>query len=213
MDGIETTRAIRETEKLTGGHVPVIALTAHAMPADRERCLQAGMDGYLVKPILPANLLEAIEKLHIAVSRQPLLLPEPRDALDRSALLNRVDGDAQLLGEITELFMGESGKLMSGIRDAIRAGDIEGFGRGVHTLRGMLRSLSGNAAEELAGRLQALDPEKEQQRAEATCDLLDQAIAGLKARLSSLAEEAESSGAAWLTRPVSIEHRAAGGQP
>jgi signal transduction histidine kinase/HPt (histidine-containing phosphotransfer) domain-containing protein len=213
MDGIETTRAIRETEKLTGGHVPVIALTAHAMPADRERCLQAGMDGYLVKPILPANLLEAIEKLHIAVSRQPLLLPEPRDALDRSALLNRVDGDAQLLGEITELFMGESGKLMSGIRDAIRAGDIEGFGRCVHTLRGMLRSLSGNAAEELAGRLQALDPEKEQQRAEATCDLLDQAIAGLKARLSSLAEEAESSGAAWLTRPVSIEHRAAGGQP
>ncbi len=213
MDGIETTRAIRETEKRTGGHVPVIALTAHAMPGDRDRCLQAGMDGYLIKPILPANLLEAIERLHIAVSRQPPLSPEPRDALDRSALLSRVDGDVQLLGEITELFMSESGKLMTGIRDAIRAGDAEGFGRGVHTLRGMLRSLSGNAAEELAGLLQALDPEKERQRAEATCDLLDEAIAGLKAGLSSLAEEAESSGAAWLARPVSSEYRAAGGQP
>src|SRR5579862_1339452 len=209
MDGIETTRAIREAEKRNGGHVPVIALTAHAMPADRERCLQAGMDGYLVKPILPANLLEAIEKLRIAVSGQPPPAPEPPDALDRSALLDRVDGDVQLLGEITELFMGESGKLMAGIRDAIRTGDAEGFARGVHTMRGMLRSLSGNAAEELAGLLQALDPQKERQRAEAACDLLDQAVSGLKARLSSLAEEAESSGAAWLARPVSREHRAA----
>ena len=63
MDGIETTMAIRNKERNTGAHIPIIALTAHAMTGDRERCLHAGMDGYLVKPIRPASLLEVIDQL------------------------------------------------------------------------------------------------------------------------------------------------------
>jgi signal transduction histidine kinase/DNA-binding response OmpR family regulator len=63
MDGFETTRAIREREKLTGGHIPIIAMTAHAMMGDRERCLEAGMDDYISKPINRNELLECIEKL------------------------------------------------------------------------------------------------------------------------------------------------------
>src|SRR6266849_4288548 len=66
MDGIETTTAIRNREKIAGGYIPIVALTAHAMAGDRERCLKAGMDGYLIKPIQPAMLLEAIERLHLA---------------------------------------------------------------------------------------------------------------------------------------------------
>src|SRR5881275_121955 len=69
MDGIETTRAIRRSEERLGRRVPIIALTAHAMAEDRERCLGAGMDGYLVKPIQPAALLDAIER--IAVEPEP----------------------------------------------------------------------------------------------------------------------------------------------
>jgi two-component system, sensor histidine kinase len=61
MDGFEATRAIRASESRTGGHLPVIALTAHAMEGDRERCLAAGMDGYVSKPINPRALLEAIQ--------------------------------------------------------------------------------------------------------------------------------------------------------
>jgi signal transduction histidine kinase/CheY-like chemotaxis protein len=61
MDGLEATRAIRETEKASGLHVPIIALTAHAMKGDQDRCLAAGMDGYLSKPILAADLLNTIE--------------------------------------------------------------------------------------------------------------------------------------------------------
>lgn len=62
MDGIEATLAIREKEKMNGNHQPIIALTAHAMKGDRERCLQAGMDGYLSKPIRPQELDEILEK-------------------------------------------------------------------------------------------------------------------------------------------------------
>ena len=62
MDGFETTRAIRVQEKVSGGHIPIIAMTAHAMKGDRERCLEAGMDGFLSKPIQPKELFEAIEK-------------------------------------------------------------------------------------------------------------------------------------------------------
>jgi CheY-like chemotaxis protein len=62
MDGIEATLAIREREKTSGNHQPIIALTAHAMKGDRERCLDAGMDGYLSKPIRPQDLEEILEK-------------------------------------------------------------------------------------------------------------------------------------------------------
>jgi two-component system, sensor histidine kinase and response regulator len=61
LDGFEAARAIRETEKASGMHVPIIALTAHAMNGDRDRCLAAGMDGYLSKPVHAADLLKAIE--------------------------------------------------------------------------------------------------------------------------------------------------------
>ena len=64
MDGFEATAAIRAKESHTGGHIPIIAMTAHAMTGDRERCLAAGMDGYVSKPINAKTLFEAIEALH-----------------------------------------------------------------------------------------------------------------------------------------------------
>ena len=61
MDGLEATREIRQRERLSGGHTPIIAMTAHALKGDRERCLEAGMDGYLAKPVRAKDLYETIE--------------------------------------------------------------------------------------------------------------------------------------------------------
>ena len=60
MDGLEATRAIRESEALTSAHIPIVALTAHAMKGDQERCLAAGMDAYLTKPVYAAHLLDVV---------------------------------------------------------------------------------------------------------------------------------------------------------
>jgi two-component system sensor histidine kinase/response regulator len=68
MDGLEATAAIRKKEQLSGGHLAVIALTAHAMKGDQERCLAVGMDGYLSKPIRPQEL-DAILETHVARRR------------------------------------------------------------------------------------------------------------------------------------------------
>jgi two-component system sensor histidine kinase/response regulator len=63
MDGFEATAAIRESEKLTGGHIPIVAMTAHALVGDRERCIASGMDGYVSKPIRTSELFATIEKV------------------------------------------------------------------------------------------------------------------------------------------------------
>jgi CheY-like chemotaxis protein len=83
MDGFEATAAIREREKLTGGHIPIVAMTAHALVSDQERCLASGMDGYVSKPIRTSELLATIERMlgdrlkpestELAKSLQPLI--------------------------------------------------------------------------------------------------------------------------------------------
>src|SRR6266581_382427 len=150
MDGIEATAAIRNREKITGGYIPIIALTAHAMVGDRERCLKAGMDGYLIKPIQPAMLLEAIERLHLASSGRTKPAQAKKFVLDRATLLDRVDGDIQLLGEITKLFLQECEPLMASAREAMKTGNAGRFAYDIHTLRGMFRNLSATAAQEAA---------------------------------------------------------------
>jgi CheY-like chemotaxis protein len=71
MDGLETTAHIRKREEISGTHMPIIALTAHAMKGDEEKCLAAGMDAYVSKPIHPATLFKVIER----VTRVPVALP------------------------------------------------------------------------------------------------------------------------------------------
>jgi CheY-like chemotaxis protein len=63
LSGFEATAAIRQMERATGSHIPIIAMTAHAMEGDRERCLAAGMDGYVAKPIHAQNLFQEIERV------------------------------------------------------------------------------------------------------------------------------------------------------
>ncbi len=193
MDGIETTAAIRNREKVTGGYIPIVALTAHAMVGDRERCLKAGMDGYLIKPIQPAMLLEAIERLHLACYERSKSAQAKKIVLDRATLLDRVDGDMQLLGEITKLFLQECEPLMASAREAMRTGNAGRFAYDIHTLRGMFRNLSAAAAQEAAGKLEELDLVKNLEKVQAAYALLEQEAQALKAELGGMIDKTDVS--------------------
>ena len=202
MDGIATTAAIRRKERETGAHVPIVALTAHAMSGDRERCLRAGMDGYLVKPIRPASLLEAIERFYVepdesagpsraALKNDPLhepvspTAPEPQ-VLDQVALMERIDGDIELLGDLTRLFLRDCTRLMAGAREAIAQRDAAALGVAMHSLRGMFLNLAAASAQEVASMLQEIDLETEQAKAEELHAMLEDEVRSLEAKLAGM---------------------------
>jgi CheY-like chemotaxis protein len=209
MDGIDTTRAIRQSERRRGRRVPIIALTAHAMAGDRERCLGAGMDGYLVKPIHATALLDAVERLSLEPEQAGGSAEAESAGAHGAALLEQVGGDPRLLAEIAELFARESARHMTGLREAVQIGDPEAFGRAVHTLRGMLRGVRATAAEQLAASLQSLDPQQQKEQVRATCELLEQAVSSFRARLVSLAGAAQSHGSD--AEPMAARERSASG--
>ncbi len=145
VDGFEATRQIREEEQTTGRHVPIVATTAHAMTGDRERCLLAGMDEYLSKPIHRQELLAVLARLgRNRVPRLPKQGPElnhtlaitANEVLNKTELLSRLDGDAQLLRELIEIFLADSHSLLQQVSDAVTSWDPVALERAAHKLRG-----------------------------------------------------------------------------
>jgi two-component system sensor histidine kinase/response regulator len=147
MDGLTTTRKIRASERETRRHMPIIAMTAHAMKGDRERCIEAGMDGYVSKPINSRELEEAI-------ASTPRLQGEPAPvtsleattpsaapsaiAWDMGKTLERLGGDEKLFHEVLEIFLDDVPKHMARLRRAIAEGDAEAVEGAAHTLKGEL---------------------------------------------------------------------------
>ena len=185
MDGIAATRAIRAAEEGGGRHVPVLALTAHALPGVREHCLAAGMDGYLAKPLQPRELLAEVERLGLPAGPGATAAGTEPAAHDYSTLLDEVGGDTQLLEEICGLFARESAGQMAALRAAIEEGDGEGFARATHTLRGMLRSVRAMAAEQQAATLQPLDPRRERDQALLICEGLEHSLGALREQFAA----------------------------
>ena len=141
MDGLEATRLIREQERTTGKRLHIIALTAHAMKGDRERCLEAGADDYLAKPIRTKDLLAAIDRSSASAppSRQTADAagsPSAESPLDMAAALDRVEGDRDLLEELAILFSEESARNIHEVRAALKSGDTVLLERLAHTVKG-----------------------------------------------------------------------------
>ena len=159
MDGFEATAAIRERERVSGGHLPIFAMTAHAMKGDRERCLAAGMDEYLSKPIQENKIMQAIKTIteQVHVSQKAAESTKCADAaFDPAAAMEHLGGDETFLAEIGSLFLVEGSKLMEAIRTGVARNDAQVILRAAHSLKGEAGHLSATSVVEAARQLELL---------------------------------------------------------
>jgi two-component system, sensor histidine kinase and response regulator len=198
MDGFAATAAIRERERLTGGHVPIVALTAHAMKGDRERCLASGMDGYASKPLRVDELLEVIARLVPvataaavpAGSAAPVPPEQPAEMVfDRVAALARVEGDEELLRNMIRLFLAQAEKLLPEIRSAGERDDGKTLERSAHKLKGSMGSFGADRAFAAALRLEVMGRNGECARAKEACLDLEREVDCLREALMTFTEE------------------------
>jgi PAS domain S-box-containing protein len=157
MGGFDATQAIRGREEREGGHVRIVALTAHVLQRDRERCLAAGMDGYLAKPIDRLDLFAAVELEPPAGAglQRESSVGDDITQFDENELMERLGGDGEVRQEIVAIFRHSTPELVAEIRMAIESRDLTRLKSAAHTLKGAAGNLS-------AKRLAALAMEIEQ---------------------------------------------------
>ena len=200
MDGIEATAALRATEEGTGQHMPVIAMTALVMQGDRERCLAAGMDGYLTKPIRPRALDEVLEQytarkreagiVHEEVLTAPDHTPRApkQEWVDGRELLERIGGDREFLTELVSLFRVDCPKQLNRIETALKKMDPGEVLRGAHSLRGTLANLAARPAADLAAEIEHASKEGDLDRAKAAFQSLSLELPHVLETLGTLSE-------------------------
>ncbi|OAI41637.1 hypothetical protein AYO40_02790 [Planctomycetaceae bacterium SCGC AG-212-D15] len=191
MGGFEATALVRDSEKKTGRHLPIIAMTAHAMKGDRERCLASGMDAYVSKPILAAELFRAIDEV-LAGSVQGLTVPTnglTAKVFDHAESLERTGGDEQLLGEMAILFAEECPKRMQEIRGAITRQDAAVLERAAHAFRGSVSSFCAPVATAAVGDLEMMGHAGVLEGASVAYAALESALHQLQPALARLTED------------------------
>jgi two-component system sensor histidine kinase/response regulator len=165
MGGLDATVAIRQRERGTGEHIRIVAMTAHAMSTDRERCLSAGMDGYLAKPIDPQLLFAAVEQ-----GRQP----PPAETLhaqtvtfDEAAFLHRLSDDQVLMADVIRVFLEALPLQLAAINKAVTEGHLDGLRGAAHALKGAAGNLSAGGLFEATRRLEDIGAESRLDAADA----------------------------------------------
>jgi PAS domain S-box-containing protein len=161
LDGFEAVAAIRKAERETGRHTPVLALTAHAMKGDKERCLEGGFDGYLSKPVRSDQLFALVDDLvtrsgdRSDVSGGPTVVrASDREVFDRRVALQCTAGDEALLNELLGLFLDDCPRRLDEIRSAIRASDGKALRRAGHTISGAASNFAAPEVMAAARRLE-----------------------------------------------------------
>jgi two-component system, sensor histidine kinase and response regulator len=198
IDGLSATVTIRQREKIAGGHVPIVAMTAHALAGDRERCLDAGMDDYLSKPIHPAELVTAVERNGMrsgAPTATPASAPasasasqaadvsvhrQPTTIFDKEHALDRLGGDRPLLQQLLAIFRTDAPRLMSAIRQAAAAEDADALRRSAHALKGSLGTLGAPRAFQAAAGLEEVARTDGVAKARDELQLLEEEMAALQ---------------------------------
>lgn len=189
MDGFEATANIRSKEQESGRHTPIIAMTAHAMKGDRERCIEAGMDDYVSKPIRANELFATLEGLvsHETTTDRQGGNARMKNVLEMDELLAHVDGDRSLLREIAELFVSDCPSMMSRLQDAIACGDANKIERAAHSLKGSIGSFAAKPAFSVALKLEQMGKSGELREAPDVYAALECEVEELKNTLLNLA--------------------------
>jgi CheY-like chemotaxis protein/HPt (histidine-containing phosphotransfer) domain-containing protein len=159
MDGFETTRLIRSMEKQSACHLPIIAMTAHALQGDRERCLEAGMDAYVAKPVRAGELHQSIQRLFPRggyYTSSSSISAGTSQGIDRAALVARLGGKEERLEKIAAVFIEESLRLIAEMHRALESHSAARLKQAAHTLKGALGIFDAATATEAAERLELL---------------------------------------------------------
>ncbi|HTS18826.1 MAG TPA: ATP-binding protein [Verrucomicrobiae bacterium] len=160
LDGLQATVRIRELEKDTGNHIPIIAMTARALAGDRERCLGAGMDNYISKPLNAQALLELMEEgVKSLVGSKPTAPPIPEKPIDTPAFdlakaLDMTGDDRELLNEIAESLIRDLPEMLASIRQAVESQNAKGLERAAHKLKGSAAVFHADSSVDLLHRLE-----------------------------------------------------------
>ncbi len=205
MDGFEATRRIRDSEQETARHLPIVAMTAHAMKGDRERCLEVGMDDYVSKPIQPNQLLKVLYRVlrdempemeeNGGVARDvddSAIEPEAETSQDwsprnRNNPPSRLSStDEEFLRELAGMFLEDSSQLMSRIRSAIDDHDAEELSLAAHTLKGSTGVFKDQASYEAAATMERVGREANWDRAEEVWSQLSESLDDLNGELTEL---------------------------
>ena len=191
MAGLEATAAIRDAERASGTHLPIVALTAHAMRGDRERYLEAGMDGYVMKPIDAVELARVIDQVvpppaapgAVAAAAVPVGPSVDSPAFDERAFRARLGDHARLFEKMVHLFLEDCPARMRAMRRAIAAGDGEALREPAHALRGAAANLSAAPVVEAAQRLELQGKNRDLSQSPAAYDVLTREMQRLRRAL------------------------------
>jgi len=197
MDGLEATRQLRAREKESGRHQPVVAMTALVMKGDKERCLAAGMDGYLPKPIRSQELDQLLEQYAARAqsngSAQSGATEAPgteQNAVDTQELLERIGDDREFLTELVDTFRDDYRNHVESMRAAAEAGDGAGATRAAHSLRGALSNLAAKKAASLAAEIETAGRAEDLAKVNSVIGDLEMELGRVLDALSVLCQEA-----------------------
>jgi response regulator RpfG family c-di-GMP phosphodiesterase len=193
MNGFEATRIIRERERKQGGHLPIIAMTAHAMKGDRERCVAAGMDGYVSKPIQVQDLYAAIDEVaeqSNKAKREAGSKGREPQVLDKAIALANLGGDEHGLAQVAQVFLVECSRLLSDVREAIHRNNALALERAAHSMKGSIGTFAAERAYETARRLEELGREGRLKDAEGLYASLEAEIDRLRPEMEFLVSSA-----------------------
>jgi CheY-like chemotaxis protein len=162
MDGLEATAAIRAGEASSGRRIPIVAMTAHAMERDRDRCFQAGMTDYVTKPVEAGRLIEAVEAA--------------AGTFDPETAAARLGGDSRLLRELLTLFWAECPEMVSNIRKAADASDAAALRQAAHALKGSVANFAASKPFEAALALERMGIDRDLSGAAGALEELEEAL-------------------------------------